>query len=197
VAAIPLWLKIAYTAFVAVLVPVYQRHYGTANFLWFSDVALLAMVPALWLESALIASTMTLAVLAPELAWNLDFFGRLLVRRRLLGMAEYMFDPGLPRGLRALSLFHVFLPPLMLWTLARLGYDARALWAQTILGETLLLVVYRFTDPAQNINWVFGPGTAPQTRLSRRAYLMLVLLFYPVFFYGPTHLVLRAIFPPP
>jgi hypothetical protein len=31
---IPLWLKIAYTLFVCVIVPVYWRHYGAANFLW-------------------------------------------------------------------------------------------------------------------------------------------------------------------
>ena len=42
---IPLWVKLGYTLFVAVLVPIYLRHYGPANFLWFSDVALLATVP--------------------------------------------------------------------------------------------------------------------------------------------------------
>jgi hypothetical protein len=194
---IPVWLKVAHTLFVAVLLPVYLRHYGAANFLWFSDVALLAMVPALWLESSLIASMMALAVLVPELAWALDFLGRLLVRRRLLGLAEYMFDPALPWWLRGLSLFHLFLPALLLWTLARLGYDPRALWAQTLLGETLLVLAYRFTQPAHNINWVFGPGTTPQTRLSPRAYLAIVMVVFPVAFYWPTHLVLRAVLPPP
>jgi len=38
-AADPLWLKLAYTAFVAAIVPVYVRQYGWRNFLWFSDVA--------------------------------------------------------------------------------------------------------------------------------------------------------------
>ena len=42
---IPVWLKIAYTAFAAAIVPVYARQYGWRNFLWFSDVALLATVP--------------------------------------------------------------------------------------------------------------------------------------------------------
>ena len=41
--AIPLWIKIAYTLFVCVLVPFYLRFYGPMNFLWFSDVALLVM----------------------------------------------------------------------------------------------------------------------------------------------------------
>ena len=33
---IPLLLKLGYTLFVAGLVPIYLRHYGPANFLWFS-----------------------------------------------------------------------------------------------------------------------------------------------------------------
>jgi hypothetical protein len=36
--------------------------------LWFSDVALLVTVPALWIESRLLASMMALAVILPELA---------------------------------------------------------------------------------------------------------------------------------
>jgi len=51
---IPLGLKVIYTLYVCVLVPIYWRQYGPANFLWFSDIALLALVPALWLENALL-----------------------------------------------------------------------------------------------------------------------------------------------
>jgi hypothetical protein len=48
---IPLWLKISYTLFLGLLVPVYAVQYGIANFLWFSDIALLATLVALWRES--------------------------------------------------------------------------------------------------------------------------------------------------
>jgi hypothetical protein len=54
---------------------------------------------------------MTLAVLPPELAWNLDFFWRRLTRRELFGISSYTFDARTPRYLGALSLFHVPLPP--------------------------------------------------------------------------------------
>jgi len=74
---IHLGIKLGYTLFLLVLVPVYWAHYGPKNFLWFSDIALLTTGATLWLESPLLASMMTLAVLLPELAWNLDFFGRL------------------------------------------------------------------------------------------------------------------------
>jgi len=59
---IPLGLKVVYTIFVCALVPIYWRAYGLANFLWFSDIALLALVPALWLENALLVSMLAISV---------------------------------------------------------------------------------------------------------------------------------------
>ena len=46
---IPLWLKLAYSVFIAVLVPAYWWYYGPANFLWFSDLALLVTLVAVLL----------------------------------------------------------------------------------------------------------------------------------------------------
>jgi len=46
---IPLWLKLAYTAFMAVLVPVYLRNYGPTNFLYFCDFALIITLVGIWI----------------------------------------------------------------------------------------------------------------------------------------------------
>jgi hypothetical protein len=189
-ALIPLWLKIAYTLFVLLTVAVYAVKYPLSNFLWFSDIALLMTVPALWLESSLLASTAALGVLLPELLWNLSYFGQLLSGRRISGLADYMFDPGKPRYLRALSLFHVFLPLLLLWMVHSLGYDARALPLQCAIAWVVLPWCYRFTDPADNVNWVFGPGGRQQTRLPPLAYLMLLMAGFPLLIYLPTHALL-------
>src|SRR4030095_16921296 len=98
---IPIWLKIAYTLFVCLLVPIYWRQYGPVNFLWFSDIALLAMVPALWLESPLLISMMALAVVLPEMAWNVDYFFRLATGVSLIGLTSYIFDAPFPLLIRA------------------------------------------------------------------------------------------------
>jgi hypothetical protein len=74
---IPLGLKIIYTLFVCALVPIYWRLYGPANFLWFSDIALLALVPALWMENALFVSMLSVSVVFFEALWNTDFFFKL------------------------------------------------------------------------------------------------------------------------
>jgi len=192
---LPLWVKVGYTLFVAVLVPVYLRHYGPANFLWFSDVALLATVPGLWAESPLIVSAMTVAVGLPEILWNVDFLARLLTGRAPLGMAAYMFDRRLPRYLRGLSLFHVALPVLLVWSVARLGYDPRALLAQTVSGTLLMIFSYTLTSPTENINWVFGPGSKPQRRLPPLVYVTMLIVSFPVLVYLPTHFVLVRLFP--
>jgi hypothetical protein len=71
---IPLGLKVAYTIFVCALVPIYWREYGTGNLLWFSDIALLALVPAFWLENALLVSMLAISVVFFEALWNVDFF---------------------------------------------------------------------------------------------------------------------------
>ena len=72
---IPLWFKLAYSAFVLYIMLVWWKHYGWKNFLWFSDIAFIGAVPAMWLESAALASVLTVAVLVPELLWNFDYAG--------------------------------------------------------------------------------------------------------------------------
>src|SRR5438045_9610539 len=109
--ALPLCLKLTYTLYVCLLVPFYWVQYGPVNFLWVSDIALLATVLALWFENALLASMMAVAVVLLEIAWNVDYFGRLLTGKHLFGLSKYMFDATIPLGVRALSLFHVVLPP--------------------------------------------------------------------------------------
>jgi hypothetical protein len=75
----PLWPKIIYTIFLAVLLPLYWIQYGPKNFLWFSDLALLMLGISLWLESSLLASMPALSLLLLELFWTVDFFFGLIV----------------------------------------------------------------------------------------------------------------------
>lgn len=193
---IPFWLKISFTLYVVLLVPVWWREFGPANFLWACDIALFVTLIALWRESRLLASMMAVAVLVPEILWNLDFFVRLAAGRDLIGLdaTGYMFDAALPLWLRGLSLFHVFLPVLLLWMIHRLGYDRRAVMATTALCWVVLPVSYLFTDPALNINWVFGWSREPQAWLPGTWYLALWMLLVPLCVYLPTHFVLKKLF---
>ena len=193
---IPLWLKILYTLFVAVLVPVWWLEHGPVNFLWACDIALLVTLVALWRESRLLAGMTAVAVLLPELLWNLDFFLRLIAGRDVIGMdaTGYMFNPSNPLPVRLLSLFHVFLPPLLLWLVWRLGYPARAGWGAVALCWLVLPLSYLHSDPTRNINFVYGWSGAPQTWLPGPWYLALLMLALPLGVYLPTHLLLKSLF---
>ena len=45
---IPLSVKVAYSAFMAILIPYYYHEYGLYNFLWFCDVALIVTFIGMW-----------------------------------------------------------------------------------------------------------------------------------------------------
>lgn len=191
---IPLWLQLAYTAFLLVLVPVYWKKYGPGNFLWFSDIALFSVGIVLWTGNKLLLSMMAVGVLALELVWNLDYFGRLLTGHQLLGLSAYMFDESKSLFLRGLSLFHVVLPVLVIWLLLEWGYEPEALYWQTALAWVVLPLTYFLTDPKENINWVFGPGNRPQHKIPARLYFAIMMLIFPVGVYLPSHFLLQWLF---
>ncbi|GAC1401676.1 MAG: hypothetical protein NVSMB56_16760 [Pyrinomonadaceae bacterium] len=190
---IPFWLKIAYILFIGLIVPVYANHYGWKNFLWFSDIALILTLPALWFENALLASMMTVSVGILEIIWNVDYFGRLITGGRFFGLSNYMFDAKTPLFIRALSLFHVVLPPLLFWLTYKLGYDTRALPAQTVFAWIVLTVTY-LLKPSENINWIYGFGDTARKILPAPLYIALLMLAFPLLIYLPTHLILKKLF---
>jgi hypothetical protein len=192
---IPLWLKLAYSLMTVVVLLVYWRKYGPANYLWFSDIALIGGMLALWLENSLIASTVTVGVLLPETLWNVSFFGRLFTGKRVSGLTDYMFEAERPLWLRALSLFHVPLTPVLVWIVWRLGYDPRGLPIMLLLAWLVFLFCYFFTDPHKNINWTFGPGgEGVRTRMHPLAYLGLLMFVVAPLVFVITHLMLLYCF---
>jgi len=200
---VPLVVKLAYTAFVAVLVPYYWVTYTPWNFLFFCDVALLMTLAALWLESPLFTSIPAVGIMLPQFLWVFD----LLTGGRVIGMASYMFDPKLPLFVRALSSFHGWLPFFLLWLLGRVGYDRRALPAQVVLTWVLLMVCYLAApappahpdhpNAAVNINYVYGLGyERPQAWMPPALWVLMLMVVLPLVLYLPTHLVLRKLFTP-
>ena len=187
---VPLALKLSYGLATPLIAAVYARCYGPTNFLWLSDIALGLTTGAVITESALPASVAAVGVLPLEMAWNADYVSG----GRLTGLAGYMFDRQLSLGLRALSLFHVALPPTLLWLLHKFGYDRRALAIQCGITWTVLPLTYALTEPAKNINWAFGPGTRQQKRLPPALYLALAMLAFPLLVHWPTHRAMQRLF---
>ena len=205
---IPIWVKIAYSIFVTVLVPCYWVTYSPWNFLYFCDIALLATAVAVWIENPLLVSMQAVAITVPQLLWVVDFLCRLIAGVHITGVTSYMFNSSIPLFLRALSLFHGWLPFFLLWLVWRLGYDRRAFGLQSVAAIAVLLISYFFapapppsaTHPnwAVNINYVYGvDDKQPQTLMAPWLWLLCLMAVNVIVFYLPTHFVLRRLFAAP
>jgi hypothetical protein len=117
---LPLWLRPAYTAFMAVLVPVYWAKCGPTNFLYFRDVAQFLTLAGVWTENRLRLSLPAVGILLPQLFWCADFAAQ-LTGHSLAGMTAYMGDPQRSLFLRGLFLFHGWPPFLLLFAVRRVG----------------------------------------------------------------------------
>jgi hypothetical protein len=186
---IPLWLKVAWTAWLLLWVPVYFRQYGAQNFLFFCDLGNLFIAAGLWLESRLIFSWQAVALLVFQTLYAVDYLGALLLGRHFIGGTEYMFDPSVPTLVRALGLYHLVVPPLLLWAIHRLGYDPRALkWA--MLECWIVVPINFFWRASYNVNWARGLGH-DQHAIPAWLYLAAYLIAVPIAVYWPTHLLLK------
>jgi hypothetical protein len=200
---VPLWLKLLYTAFMAVMVPVYWYYYGWTNFLYFCDVALLLTLIAIWIESPLLVSMCAVGITVPQMVWVIDFVGSAL-GSPVTGMTAYMFVSSSSLFLRGLSLFHGWLPFLLFYLVARFGYDRRALPYWTVLTWVLILICYFFMPPPNpnagltpvNINYVWGLNDAEaQTWVSPTLWVVGLLVLMPLICFLPVHVLFSRLMP--
>ena len=190
--ALPPWLKLGYTLWFLVWVPVYWVENGPANFLWLCDVANLVLLAALWLESSLLFSSQAVSVLLIQCVWMIDAGTRLLAGFHPIGGTEYMFEAARPLGGRLLSLFHVFVPILLLYALWRLGHDRRGWRLQALICWLVLPASFLAGQPEENLNWLWAPFGVEQTWMPPLAFLGVCMILYPLLLYLPTDLLLTA-----
>ena len=197
---IPLWLKIAWSVWLLVWIPFYWQQYGTQNFLYFCDLGNFFIAAALWLESPLLFSWQACGLLLFQTLYTIDLIGALLSGKHIIGGTEYMFDPHVPLPMRLLSLFHILVPPLLLWAIWRLGYDSRGWKYQTLTAWVVVPINY-FWRPQYDVNWARGLFFREQHVVPGIVYLLFYLIALPLLVYWPTHLVLhrwdgRKVHPP-
>ena len=200
---LPLALKLAYTAFMAVLIPVYWSSYGPTNFLYFCDAALILTLIAIWPENALLISMCAVGILVGQAYWVTDFLAN-AAGYSLTGMTDYMFQSDHSLLLRLLSLYHGWMPFLLVYLVWKTGYDRRALPAWTVLAWVLVLVCFFFMPPPTpnpgltpaNIDYVWGMGdTAAQTWVPPYVWLAGLLIGLPLLVFTPTHFILARVMP--
>ena len=189
-ASVPLWFKLSYTLMAVIVVSVYSYELPLSHFLWFSDIALITLVIAVWLNNRLLSSCMAVGVLFLELGWVADF----LTGGNLLGAAAYVFDADRKLHLNILSaVFHLALPPVLIYLLLRWGYDTRAFLTQSLIALVVMTATYFTGAPQANTNWAFGIG-GPQDIVHPFVYLVFACTVLIVMVYWPSHLIFKRFF---
>ena len=203
--SIPMPLKIGYSLFMLVLVPFYWLTYGPSNFLYFCDIALFLTLVGIWKESSRLISIAAVGILLPQFVWVIDFIA-MMFDVNILGLTEYMFRDSISLFARSLSLFHGWLPFLLVYLLIKLGYSRHALVQWTLIAWGAMLVSFLFmpapgdilshSNAPVNINYVYGfSETSKQTFASDGVYLVGLMLTLPLTIYWPTSKILARYFP--
>jgi hypothetical protein len=142
-------------------------------------------------------------IVLPQLFWVADFLGH-AAGYSLTGMTDYMFDATHSLFLRLLSLFHGWLPFLLIYLVCKIGYDRRALGSWTGLAWVLLLICFFLMPPptpdagltSVNINYVWGMSdSAAQSWAPPYVWFAGLWIGLPVLVYAPTHFALSRIMP--
>ncbi len=189
-------LRWAALAFLAVWFPTYAWNWGFANFLNLCDLALILICLGLFVRSPLLLSSQAVSSLVVDALWTLDVVWRLILSRHIIGGTEYMWDGRFPLALRLLSLFHVVLPPLLLWALRRTGYDRRALPMQAAIAAAVMPLA-RLAGPEANTNFSHSAPLLQRPLGPPALHLVLTLAILVFVIYLPTHLLLARFYRPP
>ncbi len=189
---LPLWPKMLWTAGVLLWAPLYWKHYGAQNFLYFCDLGNFLIAAALWIESPLLFSCQAVGLLVFQGLFTVDLLGALVSGKHLFGASNFMFDPGVPLTIRLLSLFHVITPLVLLWAVWRLGYDPRGWKLQTLIAW-IIVPVCHFWRPEHDVNWARGLFFREQHVMPGWLYLLGYLIVVPVLVYWPTHRALQGL----
>jgi hypothetical protein len=176
-------------AWLVVWAPAYASAWGFANFLHLCDVAVVLTCLGLWSGSALLLSSQALFSIGADLLWDVDACSRIVSGRHLFGGTEYMWQPEFPLFVRLLSLFHVVWPPLLVWSLWRVGYDRRGLPLQATVTLAALLAS-RALGPGLNLNYAFRDPLWGRQFGPAALHLLVVFGGHLALLYLPAHLLL-------
>ena len=191
------WLRWSALLWLVIWVPAYWHTWGAANFLHLCDVAVVLTCIGLWSNSSLLLSSQAVSSLLVDTTWAFDAAWRFFTGHHLIGGTEYLFDAKFPLWVRLLSLFHVVMPFLLLWSLYQLGYDRRGWIMQSLIAVPVVVSARLASTPQTNINYVFTDPFFHRTWGPVPLHLAAVLLFLIFVVYLPTHLLLTRLFPPP
>jgi hypothetical protein len=192
----PDWLRWGALVWLLIWIPAYWRTWGAANFLHLCDVGVILTCAGLWSNSGLLVSSQAVAALLVDIAWTADAAWKIFFGRYLTGGMDYLLDARYPLWIRLLSLYHLVIPVLLLWAVARTGYDRRGWGLQSAIAA-VVFAASRFTPSEQNINFAFSDPFIHRVWGPPAIHVVVSTLFMIFVVYFPTHVILKRLFPQP
>jgi hypothetical protein len=180
-------VAIAYFLWMLYWFPVALLIHGPSNFLWLCNISQFLCLYALWTRHRLIASSQAGVVCIVGAVWTADFTLGLLTGGQTAVFTQYMWVEETPLMARVSSLYHIFLPVLVIYLIYTLGYDRRAPWVQTGIGSVALLLTILLTGEGSNINAVYSPLNFELVWAPHWVYVLLLFPAYPLIIYWPGH----------
>lgn len=183
-----------FTAWMVLWVTVILTHQGPQNFIWLCNLAQFITLWALWRGNVLLASSQVGTVSLVGVVWSVDLLvGLASGGQSHTGFTAYMFNDDLALIVRLTSLYHIGLPILLLWAVARLGYDWRGPWLQCVISALAVIAAWLLTEPHRNVNWVFYPFGVEQDWMPEFLWVGVLLIAYPLLIIWPGHFLVRGL----
>jgi hypothetical protein len=189
-------LKLFIQLFIAAMLPLYNFVYESNFMLWGCYIGLFLTFIALTFKNRLAMSMAFIGTFFSCMLWCIDFICQFFFNK-IIFFGEPItrfFVSKLPIWVQSFSFFHVFIPVIWIYYLKKWGYDPKALHYFLILISIDFIVIYLFTDPTCNINWVFLPTKGGWQNISPLAWLILEMALLVVFLWLPMHLIAMRIF---
>src|SRR5258708_254359 len=131
-------------------------YYQPLRTLWFSSAGLGITIIALFTKSSFLITSMISALSAIEGVWIIGFLSKLLFNKALPGVAEYAFRRGYPGWEFVITLYHLFLIPILLFAVFKTKRVHKLGWlGATVFTTIIAFATYFLADNKENINCIY------------------------------------------
>lgn len=128
---------------------------GFSQLFWFCNSALYLLALGFYFRKSILITAVLLGALVVQLPWVLDFFYQLFTGKMWLGVASYMFEYGFDNIRFYIELDHLFIIPLALCGIARLGFNKNGWAVAAIVAIILNAGAFLASSAEDNVNCVF------------------------------------------
>lgn len=185
------WLVLVW---LLVYIPVYATSYGFWHFMQLCNLGVLISCMGFLLRNAFLISSQAIATPVIALFWLADFLSQCITGHFIHGGTAYMWNGEIPLITRLLSLYHLFLPVLLISWLAKNGYEKNSWKLQAAIAVSALLLGLFIAPSVENLNYVYHWPGGRILYGQPILHAMLSLSILLVFVYWPTHRVLLLAF---